>query len=334
MSKAAPKKRKALVLLSGGLDSQLAICVLQEQGIHVEAITYSSPFFDYAKGEQAAAGLGVKLHVIDFTDDILDLVQNPPHGLGKAMNPCIDCHTRMIYRAGKLMEEWGFDFIATGEVMGQRPMSQNKQSLGVVARCSEYEDRLVRPLCAALLSPTLPVREGWIDAGKLPALSGRNRTPQMALAEKFGIVEYPAPAGGCLLTEKQFGWKLKDVFDHEGIDEDQTNMWLLKTGRHLRLSEYTKIIVGADRQQNELLDQKAHKKDLRLSCINIPGPLAIVPENASKEEIKTAASIVARYSDTPSDEPVDVSIKNNKTTTTISVTPMSPEQVEQYRIRG
>ncbi len=168
---------KALSLLSGGLDSQLAICVLRDQGIHVEAITYRSPFFGTEKGEAAAKALGVKHHIIDFTETILALVQNPAHGLGNAMNPCIDCHTHMIMHAGKLMEEWGFDFIATGEVLAQRPMSQNKQSLGVVARCSKYEDLLVRPLSASLLPPTKPIREGWIDADKLPSFSGRSRTP-------------------------------------------------------------------------------------------------------------------------------------------------------------
>ncbi|RKX35361.1 MAG: tRNA 4-thiouridine(8) synthase ThiI, partial [Verrucomicrobia bacterium] len=287
------KQYKALCLLSGGLDSQLAVCVLLEQGVHVEAITYRSPFFGTEKGEQAAKALGVKHHIIDFTEDILEQVQNPAHGLGKAMNPCIDCHTYMIMRAGELLEEWGFDFIATGEVLAQRPMSQNKQSLGVVARCSKYEDLLVRPLCASLIPPTKPIREGWIDVDRLPAFSGRNRTPQMKLAEHFGLKDYPSPAGGCLLTEKRFGNKLKDLLDHEGPDDDRTNVWLLTTGRHLRLADDIKIIVGTDQAANELLEEKAHSGDLRLTCPEVPSPTVIVPAAISEDLLQIAAAICA-----------------------------------------
>jgi tRNA U34 2-thiouridine synthase MnmA/TrmU len=326
------KQYKALSLLSGGLDSQLAVCVLLEQGIHVEAITYRSPFFGTEKGEAAATALGVKHHIIDFTEDILEQVQRPTHGLGKAMNPCIDCHTYMIMRAGGLMEEWGFDFIATGEVLGQRPMSQNKQSLGVVARCSKYEDLLVRPLCAALIPPTKPIREGWLDAAKLPAFSGRNRSPQMKLAAAFGLKDYPAPAGGCLLCERRFGQKLKDLLDHEGLDDDRTNVWLLKTGRHLRLASDTKIIVGSDEAENELLDAKAHPEDLRITCPDVPGPTVIAPAAISEELLQTAAAICARYAKTPAGEPVKVQITKGTEVRDISVVPMHPDDVIQYMV--
>jgi len=326
------KQYKALCLLSGGLDSQLAICVLLEQGIHVEAITYRSPFFGTEKGKQAATALGVKHHIIDFTEDILEQVQNPAHGLGKAMNPCIDCHTHMIMRAGELLEKWGFDFIATGEVLAQRPMSQNKQSLGVVARCSKYEDLLVRPLSASLLPPTKPIREGWIDAAKLPAFSGRNRTPQMKLAEHFGLKDYPAPAGGCLLTEKRFGNKLKDLLEHEGPDDDRTNVWLLTAGRHFRLAEDIKIIVGTDQATNELLEEKAPAEDLRLTCPDVPSPTVIAPAAINEEQLQTAAAICARYAKTPADELAKVEIINGPEARTISIMPMKPEDVDQFRV--
>lgn len=326
------KQYKALSLLSGGLDSQLAICVLLEQGIHVEAITYRSPFFGTAKGEQAAKALGVKHHIIDFTDDILEQVQNPAHGLGKAMNPCIDCHTHMIMRAGELLEEWGFDFIATGEVMGQRPMSQNRQSLGIVAEGSNYEDLIVRPLCAVHLEPTKPIREGWVNLDQLPAFSGRNRTPQMELAKKMGIKDYPTPAGGCLLTEKGFGKKLKDLLDHEGPEKDRTNVWLLKTGRHFRLTDDIKIIVGTDEADNDLLEEKAHAKDLRIACPDVPGPTVIAPSDISEEQLKIAAAICARYAKTPTNEPVDVQIIQGSESRSLSVIPMSPKEVDQYRV--
>ncbi len=298
----------------------------------MEAIIYKSPFFSIEKGEQAAKALGVKYHIIDFTEDILEQIQNPAHGLGKAMNPCIDCHTYMIMRAGELMEKWGFDFIATGEVLAQRPMSQNKQSLGVVARCSKYEDLLVRPLSASLLPPTKPIREGWIDATKLPAFSGRNRTPQIALAKQFGIKDYPAPAGGCLLCEQQFGNKLKDLLDHEGPDADRTNIWLLKTGRHLRLAENIKIIVGSDEADNNLLEKKAHPSDLRITCPDVPSPTLIAPKEINEEQLQTAAAICARYAKTPAGEPARVQITTGTNSRIISVMPMHPDDVIQFMV--
>ncbi|VGO16111.1 hypothetical protein PDESU_04701 [Pontiella desulfatans] len=326
------KQYKALSLLSGGLDSQLAVCVLREQGVHVEAIVYNSPFFGTDKAEAAAKALDIPLHIIDFTEDILEQVQHPAHGLGGAMNPCIDCHAHMIMRAGELLEEWGFDFIATGEVLAQRPMSQNKQSLGVVARCSKYEDLIVRPLSASLLPPTKPIREGWIDAGKLPRFSGRNRTPQMELAKHFGITSYPTPAGGCLLTEERFGKKLKDLLDHEGPDADRTNVWLLPTGRHMRLADDVKIIVGSCKEDNELLDEKAHPDDYRITCPTLPSPLVIAPPNAREDQLETAAAICARYAKTPKDQPCTVEITNGSGSHTIEVIPMDPDAVKQLMI--
>jgi tRNA-specific 2-thiouridylase len=326
------KQYKALSLLSGGLDSQLAVCVLKEQGIHVEAITFRSPFFGAAKGEAAANALGVPHHIIDFTEDILEQVQNPAHGLGKAMNPCIDCHTHMIMRAGERMEEWGFDFIATGEVLAQRPMSQNKQSLRIVARCSKYEDLLVRPLCAGLLAPTKPIREGWVDVEKLPKFSGRNRTPQIELAKHYGLKDYPAPAGGCLLTEDRFGRKLKDLLDHEGLDTDRTNAWLLPTGRHMRLAENVKIIVGSCKEDNDILEATAPAGDLRITCPDLPSPLVIAPAHCTGEQIQTAAEICARYAKNPEKKPVKVEVKKGSEESILYVSPMHPEQVAKYLI--
>jgi tRNA-specific 2-thiouridylase len=326
------KQYKALSLLSGGLDSQLAVCVLKEQGIHVEAITYRSPFFGAAKGEAAAKALDVAHHVIDFTEDILELVQQPAHGLGKAMNPCIDCHAQMIMRAGERMEEWGFDFIATGEVLAQRPMSQNKQSLGVVARCSKYEDLLVRPLCAGLLPPTKPIREGWIDVEKLPRFSGRNRTPQMELAKHYGLRDYPAPAGGCLLTDKRFGRKLRDLLDHEGPDADRTNVWLLQTGRHMRVAENVKIIVGSCEEENALLESKAHADDLRITCPDLPGPLVVAPPHCTGEQLQTIAQICARYVKNAGMARVKVRIRKGMDEQLLHVSPMHPDEVAKYLI--
>ena len=326
------KPYKALSLLSGGLDSQLAVCVLREQGIHVEAITYRSPFFGAEKGKKAAEAIGVPHHIVDFTEDILEQVRHPAHGLGNAMNPCIDCHARMILRAGELMEAWGFDFIATGEVLAQRPMSQNKQSLRVVARCSSYEDLLVRPLCAAFLPPTRPIREGWIDVDRLPRFSGRNRTPQIKLAEHFGLKDYPAPAGGCLLTEKRFGNKLRDLLETEGPDPDRTNVWLLQTGRHMRLSDRVKIIVGSCHAENEILEARAHPGDLRITCPELPGPVTIAPADISEDLLRLACAICARYAKKSKDGAVKVEVRKGAESRVLYVDPLPPDTTQQYMI--
>ena len=243
---------RGLSLMSGGLDSQLAIRVLQRAGAEVEAVCFSTPFFDISAAKKAADALGVKLHIVDFTDDEISLIENPAHGFGGAMNPCIDCHALMIRRAGELMTELGYDFVATGEVQGQRPMSQNKQSMGIVEKCSTMKGRLVRPMSAKLLEPTIPELEGKLDREQLLDISGRGRERQIALAAEFGIVDYPSPAGGCKLTEDGFCRKLKDLMDHEGL-HDRTLVDLLTVGRRFRLPGGSSVILGRDRIENERL---------------------------------------------------------------------------------
>lgn len=289
------KKCRGLSLISGGLDSQLAICVLRDAGAEVEAVTFETPFFASAAARKAAAALGVKLHVIDFTDDEIALVKNPPHGFGGAMNPCIDCHATMIRRAGELMAQLGYDFVATGEVLNQRPMSQNRQSLGVVARTSGLEGRLVRPLSAQLLEPTIPEQEGKLDRAKLLALSGRRREPQFELAKKYGLVDYPSPAGGCKLTERGFGRKLKDLLDHEGLDERRL-VELLLVGRRFRLPDGTGVILGRDVNENHLLAARRAPSDTLVAPVSVPGPTALLPRVASEADLDAAIRIVCAWS--------------------------------------
>jgi len=285
---------RGFVLVSGGLDSQLAVRVLERAGAEVECLCFSSPFFSPAAARKAAAALGVPLTVVDFTDDSIALVKNPPHGFGGAMNPCIDCHATMIRRAGELMSARGFDFVATGEVMGQRPMSQNRQSLGVVARSSGLEGRLVRPLSAKLLEPTIPEREGLLDREKLLDIQGRSRERQIALAKELGIVEYPSPAGGCKLTEEGFGRKLKDLMDHEGLD-DRRLVELLTCARRFRLPGGTGVLLGRDRAENEMLKGAALLGAL-VSPLNCPGPTALLPGGPRGDDLSLAARLVAAYS--------------------------------------
>lgn len=287
-------KCRGLSLMSGGLDSQLAIKVLERAGAHVEAVTFVSPFFkDDSSCERFAANLGVKLHRIDFTDCLVALLKAPPHGFGGAMNPCIDCHATMIREAGALMERLGFDFVATGEVVGQRPMSQNRQALGTVERSSGLKGRLVRPLSAALLEPTQVETDGLLDRSLLLGLSGRSREAQIALAREFGIGEYPSPAGGCRLTEEAYGRKVKDLMDHEGLDE-RWLLELLSTGRRFRLPGGTSVILGRDKVENERLEALSGKGVL-LRPNGKPGASALLVSANSEGDLSLARELVEAY---------------------------------------
>lgn len=287
------KRCRGLSLLSGGLDSQLAVRVLERAGAHVEGVCFATPFFSPDAAQKAAAALGITLHVVDFTADEVALLENPPHGFGSAMNPCIDCHATMIRRAGELMADLGFDFVATGEVLGQRPMSQNRQSLGIVEKTSGMKGLLVRPLSARLLEPTRPEELGLLDREKLLDLSGRGRERQIKLAQAFGIVDYPSPAGGCKLTEAGYGRKLRDLRDHEGLG-DRKLLELLNVARRFRLPGGSSVLLGRDQRENALLH--ACGIGVELSATNCPGPTAILPKVCSEEDLSCTAEIVASYS--------------------------------------
>lgn len=288
---------RGISLLSGGLDSMLAICVLRDQGIEMEGVVFVSPFFDAKSARQAAAQLGVRLHELDFTADILALVRDPPHGFGGAMNPCIDCHAAMIRRAGAFMRQGGYDFVSTGEVLGQRPMSQNRKSLETVAQASGLPGRLLRPLSAQLLEPTEPERDGRVDRARLCAIQGRQRVEQLALAKRFGLKTFPSPAGGCLLTEKGYCRKLRDLFDHtEGIPAAE-DVALLRFSRHFRLPGGGRIIVGRNRADNQALKALAARGRALLHTVNVPGPTAAILGPIDPEDLRLAAGIVAHYGD-------------------------------------
>ena len=293
---AVPAKGRGLCLLSGGLDSQLAICVLREQGLHVEAVVFASPFFKIAAAKQAAENLKTRLHIVTFTSDILSLVKHPSHGFGGALNPCIDCHALMIRRAGELMVEKGFDFVATGEVLNQRPMSQNRRSLGLVEQDAALNGRLLRPLSALLLEPTLVEQQGLVDRSRLLGLNGRSRKPQMEMAAKYGMKEYPSPAGGCLLTEKGFCRKLADLRDNEGLDHERL-VWLLLYGRQFRLPGGAKCLVGRDARDNAALKGSFCEGDVLLHTVDVPGPTVLIPQGAGEEDVARAAQICASYGD-------------------------------------
>jgi tRNA-specific 2-thiouridylase len=291
---------KAIALLSGGLDSMLAVKVIQEQGIEVEAVHFTSVFSastlkktQRPTAQSAAKQLGVKLKVFEITDELLTIVRKPKHGYGTSVNPCLDCHAFMFKRAGRYMRTTKASFLITGEVLGERPMSQTKRSLKIVEKESGLGGLIVRPLSAKLLEPTVPEKDGLVDRERLLKISGRSRKEQFKLAEKFGITYYPWPAGGCLLTERLFGNKLKDLIEH---DELQANdIELLKAGRYFRLTPRFKLIVGRDQKANEALLRLAKEDDVVFEPTTLPGPTGLGRGDIDQDSLLKSCRIIAHY---------------------------------------
>jgi tRNA U34 2-thiouridine synthase MnmA/TrmU len=307
------EQRKAVALISGGLDSLLAARVIQEQGILVEGINFFTGFCveghthairkrDQKKEKRnnalwVAEQLGIKLHIIDIVEDYKQVLLKPKHGYGANLNPCLDCKVFMVHKAYEWIMEKGFDFIITGEVIGQRPMSQRKETMPIVSDESGAHDLLLRPLCAKNLPLTLPEKEGWIDRERLYDFSGRGRKPQMALAAQFGIEDYAQPAGGCcFLTDEQYSVKLKDLWNARGSRQyELDDIMLLKVGRHLRPSSRFKVIIAREEGEANFL-QGYRKHYPHISTVSHGGPLALIDGDIEDKDIELIARIVARYS--------------------------------------
>ena len=321
---------KAIALFSGGLDSILAVEIVRRQNIEVSGLSFETPFFTAEKATAAARQINLPLLVEDFTADHLVMLKSPRYGYGRNMNPCIDCHTLMLKFAGRKMEETGADFIITGEVLGQRPMSQGKQSLNLVAKNSGYADYILRPLSALLLEPIKAEREGKIDRSRLLALQGRGRKIQMQMADEFGIKNYSPPAGGCLLTDAIFTKRLRDLFSHEE-DRRIRDIELLKYGRHFRVNEDCKIIVGRNKADNTALKRLVREEDLVFFMADFPGPQVMVPYG--DESVRnTAAELCVRYSDAPDDQEAKVICRKGDASTTINTKAASREDCERWII--
>ena len=289
-------KTKGLVLLSGGLDSTLAVKVLQKQDIDVTGISFVSYFFNADLAKKAAKQLKIDIKIVDFSIEHLDMVKNPIYGRGKTMNPCIDCHLMMIKKAGNFLKKGTFDFIATGEVLGQRPMSQNKQVLDLIERESGIKGYLLRPLSAKLLKPTILEEKGLINRDKLLDISGRSRKIQMSLAKKWGIKEYPSPAGGCILTDLQFGERLKELFDY-WPDCKGNDAKLLKLGRHFWIGD-NKIVVGRNKEENDKINKLKQKGDIVIKPKEFPGPTVLIrsKDKVMEESLIKAKELIIKYS--------------------------------------
>ncbi len=323
---------KALSLFSGGLDSSLASKIIQKQEIQVEGICFISPFFNAKKAEIAAHELGIPLHIIDISTDLIVLLQSPVYGFGKGANPCIDCHILMVKKAGSLMEKIGASFLISGEILGQRPKSQNRWALDIVEGKSGWKDYLLRPLTAKNLPSTLPEREGWVKREDLLGIKGRTRRVQLEMARSLGIKSFPTPAGGCLLTDPIFSKRIKHLL--KGGKLSLNEIELLKLGRHFLLKEGVKLIVGRNKIENTLILQLAIEGDICLQAVDYPGPIGLLRKrDAGNEILLLAASITARYSDAPhARTKVEYSRLPQKEKRYIEVIPVKDEKLETLRI--
>ncbi len=274
----------------------LAARLLMEQGVEVTGIAFTTPFFGSARAEAAARHVGFPLLVRDITEPHLAMVKAPASGYGSRMNPCIDCHALMLEVAGAVMDERGDDFLFTGEVLGERPMSQSLRALNRVANLSGRRGRILRPLSALLLAETEPEREGLVDRSRLLDIQGRSRRRQFELAERWGITDYPTPAGGCLLTDPRFSVRLRDLFEH-GPEADAHLVELLKVGRQFRIRPGVKAAVGRKAEENRRLLQLRGPADETLRTPDVPGPVVVLSGAAGEEDRIAAARICARYSD-------------------------------------
>lgn len=329
---------KALALHSGGLDSTLAIRVIQEQGIEVEALHFVSVFDCGATDEDncraargTAAQLGVKLHIRQFSEELFPIVKSPKHGHGSNMNPCIDCHARMMQLAAAMMKDLGADFLISGEVLGERPMSQRREALKTVQQEAGVDGLILRPLSAKLLDPTIPEQKGWVDRERLLDISGRSRKPQFALAKKYGITKFPTPAGGCLLTEPGFAERLRELLT-DNPDATLDDVRLLKVGRHFRLSPRVKAVVGRNQNENGRLATMIAEGDSVLDAANLPGPTTLVRGPASEDNLSIASAITARYGKGMSLPRCPVRLVRGGEERVLEVQPANEELLDRLRI--
>jgi tRNA-uridine 2-sulfurtransferase len=331
--------RRAIALLSGGLDSILAARLMLEQGIEVLAVNFSAKLCmcgckktGESAAESAAKILNIPLKTIDITEDFIEIVRSPRHGHGANINPCIDCKIYMFKYAKEMMAEMGASFLVTGEVLGERPMSQRMDTLNLIEKKAGVKGILLRPLTAKNLAPTKPELEGMVDRGKLLDIRGRSRKPQMALAEKFNITKYPNPAGGCLLTDPGFAKRVKDAIKHDEFNAD--NLAILSVGRHFRISPDARLVVGRDEEENSVLESLIGPDDIIFELADHEGPTSILRGRALENLIPLAAGIAAYHTKFRAEPRLSVSYRKAGMTASeiIFVDTAGKDIVEKLRI--
>ena len=334
----ADEKKKVVALLSGGLDSQLAVRMMQEQGFEVSAVAIKTPFCDFDCGRgcgfeirERADDLNVNLKTVYLGDEYIEMLKHPKHGIGAGFNPCVDCRTMMFDAAKKHMEEIGAEFIISGEVLGQRPMSQHAPSLRTIEKDSGLIGKIVRPLSAGLLPETDPEKNGLIKRENLGMIKGRTRRAQLEMAKKYGIENPPNAGGGCLLTDPTFGLRAKDLFSHTETPTIN-DIDLLKVGRHFRFDEQTKFVVGRNKDENEMIKAIALPDDILLQARDYMGPVSILRGKNADMHVKFASSITLRYSDAPKGMQSAITISKNNITNEITIEHAEEESYIKFRI--
>ncbi len=338
--KVEEKKPKAVALLSGGLDSSLAIRIMLEQGVDVEAVAIKTPFcdFDCGKGcghrvKEVADELGIELKTVYFGEEYLRMLKNPKYGYGSGMNPCIDCRGMMYNAAKEHMKKTGADFVITGEVLFQRPMSQNNRALHIIEKEAGLEGKVLRPLSAKHLPPTDAEKSGLIKRENLGEIKGRSRKGQLEMAKHFGIADPPNAAGGCLLTDPAFSKRIKDLMDHCNSLPSLNDIELLKVGRHFRLSPEAKLVVGRNKDENEIIKALAAESDIIIESKDYVGPISILRSTKRDNSlISRCASITLRYSDAPKNSESKLIAIADGIETEIIAVPAESSELDAVRI--
>ncbi|WP_300358071.1 7-cyano-7-deazaguanine synthase [Fusobacterium sp.] len=329
------KNVKALALFSGGLDSALAIKLIKNQGIEVIALNFVSHFFGgkNEKAEAMAKQLGVQLEYVDFSQKHIEMMKNPVYGRGKNMNPCIDCHALMFKFAGELLEKYDADFLISGEVLGQRPMSQNYQALEKVKGLSKLEEVIIRPLSAKLLPPSKPEIDGLVDREQLLDISGRSRKRQIEIAEQMGLVDYPTPAGGCLLTDPGYSKRLKLIEQDGFLEEENSKIFhLLKKGRFFRFAEGRYLFVGRTKEDNDEIVKYKEIGSMFIRGKGVGGPYILGYGELLETEKEFAKNLFSRYCKFKGEQPIEIFLNEKPLHVDIIDKDKTEEEIKKYQI--
>lgn len=327
------KEHSAIALFSGGLDSMLSVLFMRNLGYRVIPIFFKSLFFSEERATASAKSAGFDIEVVDISNEHLEMLKNPRYGYGKQLNPCVDCHGLMFRKAGEMLEKYHADFIISGEVLGQRPMSQRMDAMNAVRKLSEMKDLIIRPLCQKLLPDTLPIIKGWVNKEEMLSFSGRGRKNQIKLAAELGLKEWQAPAGGCSLTDKNMVKRLIDLIHYEQLEKKHIKY--LQIGRHFRLTPKTTLIMGRDETENTTL-MKMLDDDIYIWNTEIPGPLGVVvaDEEITLELLESASALVLGYNKHIYESTGTVQYGNKESVIgSITVAPLDNDQIRQYRIQ-